>query len=246
MLCIAYWGAFARVNFNFDVKFSNNGIYEKFTGGRMAAEYPPFMNGYGTTAKILGKIKDAQTPDRFTQDFLSTKLGFPGGTARAFIPLAKRLGLLEGDGKPSDLYKAFRNHAHSKAAMAAAIRKGYTQFYERNEYAHDLEKKKLEGLVVEITGLEAGHATTRAIVGTFESLKSFADFNKPAIRKEDTPESTAGNGTKTAVEVELIGENSSDIKLNLAYTINLVLPKTDDVAVFNAIFKSLRENLLNR
>jgi len=212
----------------------------------MAAEYPPFMNGYGTTAKILAKIKEAQTPDRFTQDFLSTKLGFPGGTARAFIPLAKRLGLLEGDGKPSDLYKAFRNHAHSKAAIATAIRKGYSQFYERNEYAHDLDKKKLEGLVVEITGLEAGHATTRAIVGTFETLKSFADFNKPEIRKEDPPEPKAGGAMKSSPEVEVPGEDSSDIKLNLAYTINLVLPKTDDVAVFNSIFKSLRENLLNK
>jgi hypothetical protein len=212
----------------------------------MAAEYPPFMNGYGTTAKILTKIKEAQTPDRFTQDFLSTKLGFPGGTARAFIPLAKRLGLLEGDGKPSDLYKAFRNHAHSKAAMATAIKKGYSQFYERNEYAHDLDKKKLEGLVVEITGLEAGHATTRAIVGTFETLKSFADFNKPEIRKEDPPEPKAGGSMKSSPEVEVPSEDSSDIKLNLAYTINLVLPKTEDVAVFNAIFKSLRENLLNK
>lgn len=212
----------------------------------MAAEYPPFMNGYGTTAKILGKIKEAQTPDRFTQDFLSTKLGFPGGTAKPFIPLAKRLGLLEGDGKPSDLYKAFRNHAHSKAAMATAIRKGYSQFYERNEYAHDLDKKKLEGLVVEITGLEAGHATTRAIIGTFESLKSFADFNKPEIRKEDPPEPRVTGTMKSSPEVVAAGDDSSDIKLNLAYTINLVLPKTDDVAVFNAIFKSLRENLLNK
>lgn len=212
----------------------------------MAAEYPPFMNGYGTTAKILGKIKEAQTPDRFTQDFLSTKLGFPGGTAKPFIPLAKRLGLLEGDGKPSDLYKAFRNHSHSKAAMATAIRKGYSQFYERNEYAHELDKKKLEGLVVEITGLEAGHATTRAIVGTFETLKSFADFNKPEIHKSEPAETKAINIPKSTLETDLSSEDSSEIKLNLAYTINLVLPKTDDVAVFNAIFKSLRENLLNK
>jgi Family of unknown function (DUF5343) len=212
----------------------------------MAAEYPPFMNGYGTTAKILGKIKEAQTPDRFTQDFLSTKLGFPGGTAKPFIPLAKRLGLLEGDGKPSDLYKAFRNHSHSKAAMASAIRKGYSQFYERNEYAHDLDKKKLEGLVVEITGLEAGHATTRAIVGTFETLKSFADFNKPEIRTAEPAEAKAASVSKSLLEVESTSDDSPDIKLNLAYTINLVLPKTDDVAVFNAIFKSLRENLLNK
>ena len=34
------------------------------------------------------------------------------------------------------------------------------------------------------------------------------------------------------------------IGLNLAYTINLNLPATSDIAVFNAIFKSLKENLL--
>lgn len=212
----------------------------------MAAEYPPFMNGYGTTAKILAKIKEAQTPDRFTQDFLSTKLGFPGGTAKPFIPLAKRIGLLESDGKPTDLYKSFRNHAHSKAAMAAAIRKGYVQLYERNEYAHDLDKKKLEGLVVEITGLEAGHATTRAIVGTFETLKSLADFNKPEPHKSEEAEKKAINGVSKPPETDQSTSDSEEIKLNLAYTINLVLPKTDDVAVFNAIFKSLRQNLLNK
>lgn len=214
----------------------------------MAAEYPPFMNGYGTTTKILNKIKEAQTPDRFTQDFLSTKLGFPGGTARPFIALAKRIGLLESDGKPTDLYKGFRNQSQSKVAMAAAIRKGYSQLYERNEYAHDLDKKKLEGLVVEITGLEAGHATTRAIVGTFEALKTFADFNKPAHQEVGADEGHVAEKwkAKKADVADLPSEESEEIKLNLAYTINLVLPKTDDVAVFNAIFKSLRDNLLSK
>lgn len=93
----------------------------------MAAEYPPFMNGYGTATKILNKMKEAQTPDRFTQDFLSTKLGFPGGTAKPFIALAKRIGFLESDGRPTDIYKSFRNPSQSKAAMAAALKKGYSQ-----------------------------------------------------------------------------------------------------------------------
>jgi hypothetical protein len=34
------------------------------------------------------------------------------------------------------------------------------------------------------------------------------------------------------------------IGMNLGYTINLNLPATTDVAVFNAIFKSLKEHLL--
>lgn len=209
----------------------------------MAAEYPPFMNGYGTVSKILDKVKEAQTPDRFTQDFLSTKLGFPGGTAKAFIPLAKRLGLLESDGRPTDLYKSFRNSSQSRAAIAAAIRKGYSQFYERNEYAHELDKKKLEGLVVEITGLEQGHATVRAIVGTFNALKGFADFNKA----EPTPDAARHTEPKNKEDKKSAPDgDSDDMKLNLTYTINLVLPKSDDIAVFNAIFKSLREHLLKK
>jgi hypothetical protein len=32
--------------------------------------------------------------------------------------------------------------------------------------------------------------------------------------------------------------------VNLGYTINLHLPATSDIAVFNAIFKSLREHIL--
>jgi hypothetical protein len=219
----------------------------------MPAEYPPFMNGYGTIKRVFNKIKEAQTPDRFTQDFLSTKLGSPGGSAKPFIPLAKRLGFLESDGKPTDLYKQFRNPETSKAAMAAAIRKGYSQLYERNEYAQDLDKKRLEGLVLEITGLEQGHATARAIVGSFEALKAFADFNKP---EADPKRSTKAPKHTEADEAEVRDRHSKaenvdqpdreELSLNLAYTINLVLPKTDDVAVFNAIFKSLREHLLRR
>ena len=212
----------------------------------MPSQYPPFMNAPGTATKILNKIKEAQVPDRFTRDFLSTKLGFPGGTAAAFISLAKRIGFLESDGRPTDLYKSFRNPDQSKGAMAAAIRKGYSQLYERNEYVHDLERKKLDGLVTEITGLEQGNSAVRAIVGTFENLKSFADFSKPEPKadaeteKEKNVKSTA---SKARTEVS---ELSEDIQLNLAYTINLVLPKTDDIAVFNAIFKSLKENLLRK
>jgi hypothetical protein len=212
----------------------------------MAADYPPFMNGYGTAVKILNKMKEAQTPDRFTQDFLSTKLGFPGGTAKPFISLAKRIGFLESDGRPTDLYKSFRNASQSKAAMAAALRKGYAQIYERNEYAHDLDKKKLDGLVVELTGLEQGHATVRAIVGTFEALKGFADFNKPDLKPSEDLKDRLERKPTISSKPELSDDTNEDLRINLAYTINLVLPKTDDVAVFNAIFKSLRENLLRK
>ena len=98
--------------------------------------------------------------------------------------------------------------------MAAALRKGYSQLYERNEYAHDLDKKKLEGLVVEITGLEQGHATVRAIVGTFEALKGFADFNKPEPKPADDGKDKGLADKKVLLEKHGTGDAQEDLKLN--------------------------------
>ena len=201
------------------------------------SDYPPFINAYGSLAKIIEKAKNAQTPDRFTSDFIEKTLGFKSHALRAFIPLAKRLGLLNTDGTPTDLYKSFRNQTQSQAAMATAIKKGYGKLYEKNENAHKLAKKELEGLIVELTGLEHGHTTVRSIVNTFQILGTFADFGKEIATE-------SSNSTEKHEETQDGETGESNLKLNLAYTINLVLPKTDDVAVFNAIFRSLKENLL--
>lgn len=212
----------------------------------MARNLPAFMNATGTISKILDKIKVAATPSRFTQDFLSTGLGFPGGGAKAFIPLAKKMGLLATDGAPSDLYKQFRNTNTdvSRSAMGKALKNAYPDIYSRNEYAHKLSRSDLEGLLVEMTGNEKGNSSLRAIIGTFEAIKSFASFD------ERNEESVEEEKEKVAeVSVRAIEDNNgfdANLKLGLSYTINLVLPKTDDVAVFNAIFKSLRDNLLRK
>ena len=210
----------------------------------MAAKHPPYITATGLVSKILDKVKVAATPDRFTQDYLATELGFGGGSARAFIPLAKRIGLIASDGTPTEIYKQFRstNSATSKAAIAKAIKTGYADLYSRNEYAHSLSKADLEGLVIELTGLEKGHATIRAIVGTFEGLKSYADF--AAKPKGGEAEQTAA--TENIVIPGGGSEGEEDMKFNLSYTINIVLPKTDDIAVFNAIFRSLKDNLLSK
>lgn len=199
----------------------------------------PYVNQPGTMVKILNKIKEAKTPDRFTQDFLDTKLGFKGGTARQFIPLSKKLTLLNSDGTPTDLYKKFRNDSTSGAAMAEALKIGYREAFERNEYANALDKEKFKGLVVEITGLEQKNKVVMLICQTFETLKPLANFDVklPEIKIEDK--------ISKKEEIDKLDE-TRDFGLNLSYTINLVLPKTDDPAVFNAIFRSLRDNLLRK
>lgn len=66
---------------------------------------------------------------------------------------------------------------------------------------------------------------------------TFADPNPPdgpeqplRVEDDERPVAESGGGLPSG--------------LSLGYTVNLHLPATSDVAVFNAIFRSLREHLL--
>jgi len=196
----------------------------------------PYVTAYGNITRALNGIATASTPDRFTQDFLASKLGLKGGSSRPVIPFLKRVGFLNSDGTPTDLYRSFRGNPSDKAqARATATRRGFRALYEINERAHELKPADLKGLVIQATGLDSNSSTVQAIVGSFTALKTGADFEShDAMRDGEGRKDDEGEGERTT---RIAG-------LSLGYTINLHLPPTSDIAVFNAIFKSLREHLL--
>jgi len=206
----------------------------------MATTNMPYMTVPGTLSKILDKIKTAATPENFNQDFLANTLGFNGGNYRTFIPWAKKIGLINSDGTPSAIYKQYRNPSTSKQSLGEALKKGYSVMYAKDENCHKLDKTKLKGLMMEVTGESHDSSTLNFMVNTFWNAKELAEFKDSRETEkgdeidEDSDNSDATNGNN--------GEEK--IKLGLNYTINLVLPKTDDPAIYNAIFKSLKENLL--
>ncbi|WP_282957641.1 DUF5343 domain-containing protein [Silicimonas algicola] len=210
------------------------------------------MASPGTVKTVLDKIIEAKTPERFTQDFLETKLGAKGGSARPIIPLLKRIGFLQQDGSTTELYRKFRNTSTSKAAMAKAIKHGYAELFERNEYAYELPKPKLLELIGEVSGAEKGNSADALTASTFLNLKEYADFEDD-LEMDDTAEVAQVNISQnlpasnhhTPME-QTVATQQGGTPLNLSYTINLNLPETDDIKVFNAIFQSLNENILKR
>jgi hypothetical protein len=201
----------------------------------------PYVNATTRLTAALEKIQSASTPDRFTQDFLSTKLGLKGGSAYPVIPFFKKTGFINSDGTPTEIYKQFRNENVRGYAAAQALKKGYAALYEINEYAHELDDKGLKSLVMQATGLEAESKTISAITGSFKAIKKYADFEKTSDDVDSAQQKDDSSGT--SAETRQIKGKVGDIKLG--YTINLNLPATSDIAVFNAIFKSLREHLLD-
>ena len=110
---------------------------------------------------------------------------------------------------------------------------------------HELNNEKLLGLVVEETGQAHDSNPVKLIVSCIKHLKKFANFDSSSeheiIETDNTIEQQPNNNEYTQ---DYSQKKSSSIGLNLGYTINLNLPSTTDPAVFDAIFRSLKENLL--
>jgi hypothetical protein len=213
----------------------------------MAANLP-YVPSPGSIKSALDKIRNAAVPSRVTGDFVETILQIKGGTGRAIPPFLKRIGFVGSDGVPTDLYKRFRNAALGGKAMAAAIIYGYAELAQANEYFYRLGDKDLLALIVQVTGVDAESRAAVLTLSSIKQLKAYADFdaddNVELPKERVEPDENLPlrppvlNGMQTATPASQLG-------LNLSYTINLNLPATSDQAVFNAIFRSLKEHLLS-
>lgn len=202
----------------------------------------PYLASPGLVPKVFAKIQEARRPERFTQDFLATKLGHSSGNAMAIIPLLKRMGFLASDGTPTRLYDQFRNQTTKGAAVAAGMRNAYKEVFDRNEYAADLSKDKLQAQLMEITGAAHDDRPLQLMVSTFQALKALADFEAPAMGEG---ESEAADKSVPVIPSPTVAHQAAkQVGLNVGYTINLNLPETTNAEVFNAIFKALKQNLL--
>jgi uncharacterized protein DUF5343 len=204
----------------------------------------PYLASPNSIKNALEKIRAAATPERVTKDFVFTKLQIKGGTGAAIPPYLKRIGFVASDGSPTAIYKRFRNHATSGAAVAEAVKLGYRDLADANEYFYDLGDKELLALIVQVTGSEADSQVAKLTFSTLKALKSLADFEAKVAVAAAVP--TASTLSEPSGEKQPVPPAADrGMGLNLSYTINLNLPATSDQAVFNAIFRSLKEYLLS-
>lgn len=208
---------------------------------KTSIKYPPYVNAYNAIPKLFGAIVKASVPPKFTLDFMEAMLEMKSSSHRALIPLLKRLQFIDAANVPTEAYRNYRDAEMRGSVMAAQLRTSYSMLYQASEYAHTLKKEELQAKLRSVLGAAEDDTVVPNVASTFAELAKLADFSAstPPIRKlvappvEETDEETSHRkslGTRT---------------LGLSYTINLNLPATTEIEVFNAIFKSLKENLLD-
>jgi hypothetical protein len=106
----------------------------------------PYLPSPPSLTRVLDKIIDSQRPERFTTDFLENVLKQSGGSARATIPILKRLGFLDAASTPTELYAKFETDSGRAQAALSALRNGFPEIFRRNEYAHQADDNRLKDL----------------------------------------------------------------------------------------------------
>lgn len=199
-----------------------------------------YMASVKNLPAILDKIVEGTAPPKFTTSHLKT-IGFTSSNDRAVIPLLKDLGFLSEDGTPTKRYHDYRNAAKSKKVLAEALREAFEPIFHVNENPAKADRPAIRGTFKSVNNVSDRVAEFQAM--TFLTLLDKADLSGDRVpkaapsRQEVQPE---GGDQEKQTPPPPAGRS-----LQLRHNIEVHLPATKDIEVYNAIFKALRENLLD-
>ena len=195
-----------------------------------------YLTSVKNVPAIFEKIRAGTAPEKFTVQHLRD-IGFASSSDRALIPLLKELGFLTGEGAPTQRYREYLNATKSGAVMAEALREAYGDLFVISAQPTDKDKKAIKGKFK--SGHNVSDRVAEFMTVTFYALLKLADLKAAPV----TP---AQEARESPAEERAEEERPSRplVPAGLYYNIQIHLPATKDIEVFNAIFRSLRENLL--
>jgi hypothetical protein len=125
--------------------------------------------------------------------------------------------------------------------MAEALREAYSDLFTIKAEPTEADRSLIEGKFKSVHN--TGERPAKLMTSTFLSLLPLADLKAaPSPRAMDPKiEIKSENEARSHADER----RSAPHRSTLHYNIQIHLPSTKDVEVFNAIFKSLREHLLD-
>ncbi len=204
------------------------------------------MNAYLITTKnlndFLNALVGAQAPERFTNKFLE-QLEFKSTNDRLFIGMLKGLGFIDESGTPAQRYYDFLDQSQSGVVLAEAIKEAYSDLFTVNKKANDLSVDDVRNKLRTLTQGQKSDKVISLMANTFRALCDYADWTKTRTPQEQPKETT---GEEEKPETLGSGRKETRIHPQLHYNIQIHLPESRDPAVYDALFRSLKEHLLER
>jgi hypothetical protein len=200
-----------------------------------------YMTSTKNLEGILNAIQTAQAPDKFTTRFLES-LEYKTAADRLAIGVLKGLKFLDDNSVPTERYYKFLDQTEGGRVLAEGIREAYDDLFRINIKANKLPILDVKNKLKTLTQGQKTETVLDDMAQTFVALCALADWKNP-------PSTT----TQPVVENESLNNETSQPIVTqiqslpigqLCYNIQIILPATRDTAVYDALFKSLKEHLL--
>lgn len=193
-------------------------------------------------------ILNAQAPKRFSYKFLED-LGFKSTNDRLFVSILKELKFLDADGKPQQRYYEYLDRSQSEKILAEAIQELFSDLFAVNIKACELTEADVNNKLRSLYKGAKNDRAVKSIARTFIALCKEADFSQPSIKPLDIESMNDNEGLEDEKEPKANSQPSKEsistgIQVDsLQYHINIILPESRDQAVYDALFKSLKQHL---
>ena len=194
---------------------------------------------------IMNSILNARAPERFTNKFLED-LGYKSSNDRLITGILKSLGLLSDTGEPTQRYYDFLDQTQSKKVIAIGIQEAYEDLFNLNKDAQNLSQEEVKNKLRTLTQGQKGDKVIENMARTFRTLCEYADWSnastqpKPKVATKTEQEKPMAEGLSFGNAYMSPTTNG----LGLHYNIQIHLPETTNMAVYDAIFQSLKKHLL--
>lgn len=195
---------------------------------------------------IFNSIIGAKAPERFTTKFLAD-LGFKSSTDRLFVGILKALGFLEEGGQPTQRYYEFLDQSQSKNILAIGIEEAYEDLFNLNKDAQNMSNEDVKNKLKTLTQGQKSDRVIEQMAMTFRALCSYADWTNRDSKSENVINSLENDNEKIE-KISSVSNNENDKattnNMNLHYNIQIHLPETTNMAVYDAVFQSLKKHLM--
>lgn len=156
----------------------------------------------------------------------------------------KALGLLDDNGQPLQRYYEFLDQTQTGRIIAIGIEEAYEDLFNLRKDAQNLTNDEVKNKLKTITQGQKSDKILGLMAMTFRAFCDLADWDSVGTEetnKIETPhvvlksDNTEKSQTKT---------DPTTTDMNLHYNIQIHLPETTNMAVYDAIFQSLKKHLM--
>jgi hypothetical protein len=224
------------------------------------ADKHPYVSGSGPLFQIVTHLRKSFPASGVTADTLK-KLGLASNNESYVINILRFIGVIDDEGKKTpEASKVFSHHddAAFQQALAPLVRKAYTDLFD--VHGADAWRLSTDALIQYFRSTD----DTSAIVGrrqatTFQGLAALsgqaeAPATKQTAGKKAEQKAPSKKAVKPQSDVTKIlpkpveqptqaSQGGSPVGLTVRVEINL--PASGEQEVYDRIFKSIRENLIN-